>query len=124
MSKKLIMPAGSKALNTNEMREVEGGKRVAFVNNDICKKVVSTVFGTTEGVTKGMIIDKIDVFANFLVEQIPSLEQFVSMAITTYSADFADSLVEVCGSDEMGLAIDVGFPTLVDFSAQLPAVTE
>ena len=65
---------------------------------------------------------KIDVFAKFLVEQIPSIEQIVTQVITIYSADFAESLVDVCATDDMGLAVDLGFPTLVDFSAALPIV--
>ena len=122
MKNKMMMPKGSKALSVEEMRSVDGGKRIAFINNDICKTAVFAVFGTTEGITKGMIIDKIDVFANFLVEQIPAIEQIITQIITIYSSDFAQSLVEVCGTEDMGLAIDLGFPTLVDFSATLPVV--
>ena len=120
MSTKLVMPSGSKVLNRDEMREVEGGKRIAFVNNDICKTIVNTVFGTTTNITAGMIIDRIDIFAQLIVEQVPAFEQITSFVITNYSTDFAQSLVEVCGSEEMGLAVDLGFPTLVDFSAQSP----
>ena len=120
MSTKLVMPSGSKVLNCDEMREVEGGKRIAFVNNSTCKTIVNAVFGTTTDITTGMVIDRIDIFAQLLVEHVPALEQVTSFMLTTFSTDFAQSLVEVCGSEDMGLAVDLGFPTLVDFSAQVP----
>ena len=119
MSTKLIMPSGSKVLKRNEMREVEGGKRIAFVNNDVCKTIVNTVFGTTTDITTGMVIDRIDIFAKLLVEHVPSIEQVTSIIIAAYATDFAQALVDVCASEDMGLSVDIGFPALIDFSAQV-----
>ena len=120
MNNKLVMPVNSTLLTADEMRKVEGGKRVAFLGNNTCKTIMNLALGTTTNVTAGMIIDRIDIFANLLVEHVPQAASIAEFIINNYSTDFAKTMVEVCGSDELGLAVDLGFPTLVDFSAALP----
>ena len=115
--KKLVMPANSVALSTDEMVNVNGGEKYTYyLNNADCKGLCFAICGSMVGMSAAAVVAAADVAVITMAAFIPGLSGLTTAMVGGFAWQFAKCMTEICMSETKGLKIEYEYPLDLEFS--------
>ena len=117
MNKEMIRPVNSVLLTEDEMRDIKGGVRVAYMDSEVCKAIAFGICGSLVGVSAAALAVSIDAIAVYIAATVPGLGWVTGAILAGYAIDFSAALTKAV-INEKGLAIDIEGAKILKFTVE------